>query len=250
MDTKVVTNRSVGALEAALDAIIFSTNSNDLCRTVVHGGITGVETHGCHLYVLDQSSNLKQVAGYGLLHEIVTDALSAWDKNPVSECIREKDLVFKTAKSTSSGHAIISIPFLKDHTPVGCVVLTVASSVTEVPEIPQLVPIISKLGALYLEFSGVQNGVRRESANGSIGNGNGEDLTNRQLQILEMMSRGMSNVEIAREMLLSESSIRQETVRIYRSLAVGGRAEASKKAKALGLISNRPAPTQTVSSRQ
>ena len=236
MTIQEVSKKSLGALESALDALIFSTNSNDLCRTVVHGGFTGVETHGCHLYVLDHNSNLKQIAGYGLLHEAATDEFSAWDKNPVSECIREKELVF-TPAIEDEDRALIAIPFLKDHTPVGCVVLTVAADVKSVPVIPYLVPIVSKLGALYLELSGVQNQSRRDSASAS--NGNGSDLTSRQIQILEMMAQGMSNVEIAREMLLSESSIRQETVRIYRALSVGGRAEAAKKAKALGIISGK-----------
>lgn len=239
MTIQDVSRQSLGALESALDALIFSANSSDLCRTIVHGGFTGVETHGCHLYLLDHNSNLKQIAGYGLLHESASDEFSAWDDNPVSKCIRDKQLVFEEAK-TKADRALIAVPFMKDHTPVGCLVLTVAASVKEVPDVPHLVPVVSKLGALYLELSGLQTQSRREAANPS--NGSGSDLTSRQLQILEMMAQGMSNVEIAREMLLSESSIRQETVRIYRALAVGGRAEASKKAKALGIIPTRNIP--------
>jgi DNA-binding NarL/FixJ family response regulator len=37
-------------------------------------------------------------------------------------------------------------------------------------------------------------------------------------------------------MILSESSIRQETVKIYRALGVGSRAEASKRAVHLGIL--------------
>lgn len=63
-----------------------------------------------------------------------------------------------------------------------------------------------------------------------------KDLTERQMQVLRGMSQNMTNAEIARELLLSESTIRQETVRIYRALQVSGRIEAAKKAKALGLL--------------
>ena len=230
-------DQSMNALSAALDALLFAQNANDLCRTVVHGGFTGVETQGCHIYVLDHSSNLKQVAGYGLAHTDAVDELSAWDDSPLANCIREKDLIFKAA-TKETGRSLICIPFLKDSTPVGCVCLTVSDAVDGVPEIPGLLTVVSKLGALYLETSGVKSAGRKETSS----NTNGEDLTKRQLQILEMMAEGMSNVEIAREMLLSESSIRQETVRIYRALGVGGRAEASKKAKALGIISNKSTP--------
>lgn len=209
MSTTTVSDRSMGALGAALDALLFASNANDLCRTVVHGGFTGVETHGCHIYVLDHNSNLKQVAGYGLAHEFAVEELSAWDKSPVAACIREKDLVF-TAATKESGRSLICIPFLKDSTPVGAVCLTVSDGVKGVPEIPGLLTVVSKLGALYLETSGVKSAGRKDTTTTT----NGEDLTKRQIQILDMMAEGMSNVEIAREMLLSESSIRQETVRI------------------------------------
>ena len=85
-------NDTMGALGAALDALLFASSANDLCRTVVHGGFTGVETHCCHIYVLDHNSNLKQVAGYGLAHAAVVDELSAWDDSPAAACIREKEI--------------------------------------------------------------------------------------------------------------------------------------------------------------
>jgi DNA-binding NarL/FixJ family response regulator len=71
---------------------------------------------------------------------------------------------------------------------------------------------------------------------------NGEDLTSRQIKILELMAEGMVNVEIARELMLSESTIRQETVRIYRALGVPNRGEAAKKGKVLGLIKRSTPP--------
>ena len=65
---------------------------------------------------------------------------------------------------------------------------------------------------------------------------NPDDLTPRQLRVLAFMSEGLTNAEIAKEIMLSESAIRQETVKIYRALGVKSRGEASKKARALGII--------------
>jgi DNA-binding NarL/FixJ family response regulator len=56
------------------------------------------------------------------------------------------------------------------------------------------------------------------------------------------MADGLVNVEIARELMLSESTIRQETIRIYRALGVHNRTEASKKGRALGLIKRATPP--------
>lgn len=238
MPTNTVDKSDIEVLASFLDAIMLSSNANDLCRTIVHGGFSVVETHGCHLYVLDSQSNLKQVAGYGVLGGDLPDQFSAWDSNPVADCIRQKSMIFSPASKTDTAHGILAVPFLKGQTPIGCAVMTVNKAVKEIPTSEVVTPIFSKLWALFLETSGVANGHNKKE---SSANANGEDLTKRQIQILEMMAEGMSNVEIAREMLLSESSIRQETVRIYRALGVGGRAEASKKAKALGIISNKTA---------
>jgi DNA-binding NarL/FixJ family response regulator len=69
-----------------------------------------------------------------------------------------------------------------------------------------------------------------------------EDLSDRQLKILSHVQDGQVNLEIAKELMLSESTIRQETVRIYRALGVGNRQEAVKKARSLGLIKKNPLP--------
>jgi DNA-binding CsgD family transcriptional regulator len=61
-------------------------------------------------------------------------------------------------------------------------------------------------------------------------------LTSRQLEILQQMSEGRTNIEIGRTLNLSESSIKQESVKIFRALAVSNRAEASEAALRDGLI--------------
>ncbi len=50
-------------------------------------------------------------------------------------------------------------------------------------------------------------------------------LSNRQKVILEMLSKGATNSEIAIEIGYSESLVRQETIEIYRILGVSGRKE-------------------------
>ena len=62
------------------------------------------------------------------------------------------------------------------------------------------------------------------------------ELSNRQEDILRMIADGSTNAQIADALILSESTIRQETVKIYRKLAVPNRTEATKKATLLGLL--------------
>lgn len=62
------------------------------------------------------------------------------------------------------------------------------------------------------------------------------ELTPRQLRVLALMAKGMTNGQIARVLAFSESTIRQETMAIYRTLQVKGRAEAVDFGRTKGLI--------------
>ena len=50
------------------------------------------------------------------------------------------------------------------------------------------------------------------------------------------MAQGKTNLVIANEMILSESTIKQESVKIFRALGVSTRQQAVLKAKTLGLL--------------
>lgn len=66
------------------------------------------------------------------------------------------------------------------------------------------------------------------------------DLTARQLRVLSLMAKGMTNGQIARVLAFSESTVRQETMAIYRNLQVKGRAEAIDYGRTHGLIPSSP----------
>ena len=67
-----------------------------------------------------------------------------------------------------------------------------------------------------------------------------EELTARQLRVLSLMAKGMTNGQIARVLAFSESTVRQETMAIYRNLQVKGRAEAIDFGRNHGLIPATP----------
>jgi DNA-binding NarL/FixJ family response regulator len=64
-----------------------------------------------------------------------------------------------------------------------------------------------------------------EFRRGKTSKPSGIELSSRQKVILEMLSKGATNSEIALEIGYSESLIRQETIEIYRTLGVSGRKE-------------------------
>jgi DNA-binding NarL/FixJ family response regulator len=131
------------------------------------------------------------------------------------------------------------VPFISAGAPVGAMVLTLSAwpegtEMLETQEGAQLTELMSRLGGYYLQTNGITNG--RGLVEVPVGNGDDPMLTERQAIVLGFMADGLTNAQIAQQLMLSESSIRQETVKIYRALGVRSRVEAAKKGQALGLI--------------
>lgn len=109
---------------------------------------------------------------------------------------------------------------------------------------PDLSTVAERLGeltppiALALDLSG-PSGARRRLGGAATThartNSDGE-LTARQREVLRYMAQGMTNGQIARVLKFSESTVRQETMAIYRTLQVRGRAEAVQFAEDRGLL--------------
>ncbi|KPK12204.1 MAG: hypothetical protein AMJ56_05180 [Anaerolineae bacterium SG8_19] len=64
----------------------------------------------------------------------------------------------------------------------------------------------------------------------------GVELTRRELEVLGLMSQGLSNKEIAAQLYLSIGSVKQYTHRIYQKLAVPNRREAVRRATDLRIL--------------
>jgi ATP/maltotriose-dependent transcriptional regulator MalT len=63
-----------------------------------------------------------------------------------------------------------------------------------------------------------------------------EQLSRRELDVLEHLVQGYSNPEVAQVLHLSRHTVKQHTCAVYRKLAVRNRAEAAAKARQLGLV--------------
>ena len=57
------------------------------------------------------------------------------------------------------------------------------------------------------------------------------------MKILDLMAQSLTNPQIAKELGFSESTVRQETMRIYQILQVSGRKEAIKEAQRRNIAS-------------
>jgi DNA-binding CsgD family transcriptional regulator/tetratricopeptide (TPR) repeat protein len=65
-----------------------------------------------------------------------------------------------------------------------------------------------------------------------------ESLTDRELEVLGLMSEGLSNPEIAERLIIAVGTVKSYTNQIYSKLGVRNRVEAVTKARDLGLLSS------------
>lgn len=96
---------------------------------------------------------------------------------------------------------------------------------------PMILDFLSLLGNLAADSRSMRPSNYR-------GVGSENRLSSRQLRILDLISQGMTNYQIGRLINISESSVKQETMKIYRFLGVDGRITAVEVARERQIISN------------
>ena len=63
-----------------------------------------------------------------------------------------------------------------------------------------------------------------------------EPLTDRELDVLKLVAAGLTNREIAAQLVVSPETVKKHASSIYGKLAVGNRTEATARARELGLL--------------
>jgi LuxR family maltose regulon positive regulatory protein len=62
-------------------------------------------------------------------------------------------------------------------------------------------------------------------------------LSEREIEVLQLVSEGLTNPEIAARLYLSLHTVKAHTRNIYGKLGVNNRTQASSRAKVLGIVS-------------
>ncbi len=109
--------------------------------------------------------------------------------------------------------------------------------------VPKSAPPRTLLSALQLVLAGdvyvppLLLGTPPLSARGVSAAADGQArLTERQVDVLRLVCRGASNKEIARELALSDKTVKAHVTAIFRALGVVNRTQAATAAQASGLL--------------
>ncbi len=217
------------------------------------------------LFGADGSLHVVGEFGAGSPHAALTTRLSLWDHHPLADAVRTGEPVIVDATAgpdtvaVGEGEAypvVVAWPLNLPSQRVGAVQIACAGP-TDLDRLRADLTGIAAALALYLSLltsiaaspdqalsvlsaSDSHGGSPRGEFAVASGHTNGRpvplSLTERQTSVLDLMAQGMTNAQIAKRIGFSESTVRQETMVIYRFFGVGGRQEAVAQASQRGLL--------------
>lgn len=222
-------------------------SASEFARALVHNVLSKLDAQTALVCQLDFDSNIRFVGRYGFDSKSFhgEQTLSVWDDCVIPKALREQQIVvignrqdfesdFTSGFSGGwPGESFVAIPLIRDGQAIGAIGISFSSNLC--PEVTDLqywqtLQLVAEAHFLSVWKKG------SNSPAASMSFTEPEALSERQLRILNLLSAGKTNREIANELILSESSIKQETMRIFAALGVANRKQAAAQAANFGLV--------------
>lgn len=147
---------------------------------------------------------------------------SIWDSRHLNQALRTKSYVGYTDQE----HSYHLVPLISNGFPIGAVIFVGEPGAKMSAWIRRDLKFLQILVGYFLDQ------FLKASASTLVLETN-DGLSPRQLSILELLSEGLTNGQIASKLHLSISTVGQELIRVYRFLKVSKRADAGQIAKNL-----------------
>jgi DNA-binding CsgD family transcriptional regulator len=222
-----------GMMQDLAALFLYSKTASDFCRGIVMDPVMGSHAIGSELLLLTQSATLKTLAFFGTPMSSKGEIISLWDQSLIAEASRSNNVTKGQFKDPETDDDVFVYCYpLSSLTQTLGVVVLLKSQESEVQLKEEDRVTLALVGALWLQSIGAST-IEDRQGEGMV---SPVDLTDRQLAILRQMSEGKTNAQIAVDLIVSQSTIRKETIKIYASLSVSGRSEATKRAFHLGLV--------------
>lgn len=218
--------------------------------------------------VFDSSGNVSAAGSFGLASDVVRALrrMSLWDRSPAVDAIRDGEPLVLNDRTS----LLQQYPWLENHecllNPTTAWPLTLGTQrlgslqvqFSEAVRHEDVAPVFAATApilGLYVSLrSPMTNGESLEQSHVTPRSGNGQvetELSARQVRILHLLAEGLTNPQIAARIGFSDSTVRQETMAIYRFLGADGRREAVRIAGLRGLLNEQPrSSVGAVSDRQ
>ncbi|CAB4967461.1 MAG: hypothetical protein F2840_14735 [Actinobacteria bacterium] len=236
--------------------LMLNPSWDDLTRLLVLRIFDGWRCSGAVVFTPVANGSLSLLASYGYpesqLQSLATVPLEfdaplprAMSTDEVVWFPEVIDVVEATGRvpiSLADSSGLILAPLTRLGIPLMVVALSFRD---ELPTNPASGPFVAAVKSL-LELHLGQSEYRRSDGRAPVPGDSADDrpsqlfdvsLSARQLQVLTLLAQAKTNRSIALDLGYSESTIRQETLRLYRALNVNSRSDAVSAAASIGLIS-------------
>lgn len=213
-------------------------NLNEMCQFAVVRSLNFLGATGMYGATLDPSGFIRITGQYGFSE----NEINSWEKlaidqaTPTADALKTNNIVWLADKNewledyphlTSLEQKVTTQTWIAWPITVrGSYMSALSISLKDViPPTPILVSFLETIGGIIaLQLSQNQRKVG-VAPHGDENPGFGI-FTRRQREIMALMADGLTNIQIANELGFSESTIRQETMRIYEVLGATGRSDA------------------------
>ena len=210
--------------------------------------LSPIECTGIFMSQVKPDGEVELVAKYGIhpnLFDTYPVGINLKEKWPVTDALRSRRTVWVTtlpewgeeyAHLRSKPYPFDEKTFIcwsieRFGTPVACLGIFCKPVVNPGIEVDAFLKAVGSIMSLYMFRVGPEPYELRLAKNQSlISNGKlqGQPLSERQALILKLIADGKTNASISDLLGYSESTVRQETIKIYAKLGCSGRTEAAK----------------------
>ena len=256
-----------GHLEREMTQLLMRRpHAADICRYLVLSVPWSHVSNGAVLLRCQDDGYIEVTGSFGYPREVVETyrRLSVFDDLPLTNAARTRQPVAlynggdiaqqfphlvedMTAAPLASQGALIVVPLLSDLGAVGVVGMSFVEDIDPPCSIVSGLESVAPLLGLFVGLT-APPGVSERSRGSSLGarddadfahesTPGAEGLSKRQLRMLGMFDKKMSNLGIARALEYSVSTVRAEALNIYRYLGVHSRREAVEEARRRGILS-------------
>lgn len=219
---------------------------NELCQFGVMRTFNFLEASAMFSARLDPDGTIRPIGQFGFS----LDVMKSWERThltdefPTTDALKTNNIVWIADRENWKRDYPHLMKYEMDMTANTFIAwpITIAGSYmsvlglclrkTQAPT-PELVSFFETVGGIFaLQMSKASANPKNQEEESVIALVN--LFTRRQREVLKLMADGLTNAQIATDLGFSESTIRQETMRIYEILGATGRADAVRMFRSIG----------------
>lgn len=225
-------------------------NGHDLDDTLKYLTLFTFAPLGCvgtFLSTINLDGTAELIGKFGLrkdIFESYPNEISLSGSNPIAEAVKSRSLIWLHEVPEWEGelsepsqdvelhdvNCFLCWPIERNHSPIATLSIFCTQDAEQDREVNAFLKAINSIFSVFFnKFNQHDREIHkdRQVINSARLMFEGRKLTDRQSQILQLMSEGKTNLAISQILGFSESTIRQESIRIYEKLRCDGRKEAA-----------------------